>query len=177
LQSITKEEAKLPRCKTDELTTEEEREMRMIWVVLAVVLTATVGVGSIIAFSYAGILRGETSQSSSTGQVVHFTIIESDPPDPLAGMNGSYYKPLTTQWPIIRVHLGDTVILTVINNNSREIHGFAIVYYDSRGFSLAPGQRHTITFIADEDGSFRIYCNVFCAIHPYMQNGVLIVSS
>jgi len=150
--------------------------MRMIWVVAAIVLIATICVGSMIAFSYGGILPGQTLQPSPTGQVLHFTIIESDPPDPLAGMNGSYYKPLTVQWPIIRVHMGDTVILTVINNNSREIHGFAIVYYDNRGFSLAPGQRHTITFVTDEVGSFRMYCNVFCAIHPYMQNGELIVT-
>jgi len=92
-------------------------------------------------------------------------------------MNGSYYKPLGTQWPIIQVHLGDTVIITVINNNSREIHGFAIVHYDDRGFSTPPGQEHTITFVANEAGTFRVYCNVFCAIHPYMQNGELIVSS
>jgi heme/copper-type cytochrome/quinol oxidase subunit 2 len=146
------------------------------WVVIAIVLIAIVSVGSIFAFSSVGILTSQT-QPSFIGQVLHFTIIESDPPDPLAGMNGSYYKPLTAQWPIIRVHAGDTVILTVINNNSREIHGFAIVHYDNRGFSLAPGQRHTISFVANEVGSFRMYCNVFCAIHPYMQNGVLIVSS
>jgi len=151
--------------------------MRMIWIIVAVVLIATVGAGSIIAHSYTGILTGKTSQPSSTGQAFHFTIIESDPPDPLAGLNGSYYKPLGTQWPIIRTHLGDTVIITVINNDSREIHGFAIAYYDNRGFSLAPGHQHTISFVANEAGTFRMYCNVFCAIHPYMQNGILIVSS
>jgi heme/copper-type cytochrome/quinol oxidase subunit 2 len=151
--------------------------MRMAWTIAAIILIALISIGSMIAFSYYGILAGKSSQPSPSGQVLHFTIIESDPPDPLAGMNGSYYKPLNTQWPIIRVHMGDTVILTVINNNSREIHGFAIVYYDNRGFSLAPGERHTITFVADEVGNFRMYCNVFCAIHPYMQNGALIVSS
>jgi FtsP/CotA-like multicopper oxidase with cupredoxin domain len=153
----------------------------MIWTVTVIIVIATVGVGSIIAFSYPGFPMpssgGQPSQSSSGNHVLYFTIIESDPPDPLAGMNGSYYKPLGTQWPIIRVHQGDTVIITVINNNSREIHGFAIVHYDDRGFSTAPGQRHTISFVANEVGSFRMYCNVFCAIHPYMQNGELIVSS
>jgi heme/copper-type cytochrome/quinol oxidase subunit 2 len=144
---------------------------------MVIVVVATVGVGSIIAFSTAGFNTGQPTLSSSSSQVLHFTIIESDPPDPLAGMNGSYYKPLGTQWPIIRVPLGDTVIITVINNNSREIHGFAIVHYDDRGFSLAPGQQHTISFVTNEAGTFRIYCNVFCAIHPYMQNGELIVSS
>jgi heme/copper-type cytochrome/quinol oxidase subunit 2 len=143
---------------------------------MVIVVVATVAVGSIIAFSYSGFITGQTSLSSSSSQVLHFTIIESDPPDSLAGINGSYYKPLGTQWPIIRVHQGDTVIITVINNDSSEVHGFAIVHYDDRGFSLAPGQQHTISFVANEVGSFRMYCNVFCAIHPYMQNGELIVS-
>ncbi len=155
--------------------------MRMIRIVAVIVVIATLGVASVIVFSHAGSLMpsssGQPSPSSSSSHVLYFTIIESDPPDPLAGMNGSYYKPLTTQWPVIRVHQGDTVIITVINNDSREVHGFAIVHYDDRGFSLAPGQRHTISIVANEVGSFRMYCNVFCAIHPYMQNGELIVSS
>ena len=146
--------------------------MRTVWIAALIVLIATIGVGSIIGFWSAGSLK-----PSSNGHVLYFTIIESDPPDPLAGMNGSYYKPLTAQWPIIRVHQGDTVIITVINNDSREVHGFAIAHYDNQGFSLAPGQQETISFVANEVGSFRMYCNVFCAIHPYMQNGVLIVSS
>jgi len=151
--------------------------MQKVRILTVMVVIAAIGVGSVTAFWYAGFLSSQASQSSSSVQVVHFTIIESDPPDPLAGMNGSYYKPLGTQWPIIRVHLGDTVIITVINNDSREIHGFAIVHYDDKGFSTAPGQQHTITFLANEAGTFRVYCNVFCAIHPYMQNGELIVSS
>jgi len=151
--------------------------MRMIWVLIVIAVIGIVGIGSIITFSHLGSLTSQQSLSSSSSQARDFTIIESDPPDPLAGVNGSYYKPLGTQWPIIRVHQGDTVIITVINNDSREIHGFAIAHYDDRGFSLAPGQQHTLTFVANEVGSFRIYCNIFCAIHPYMQNGVLIVSS
>jgi heme/copper-type cytochrome/quinol oxidase subunit 2 len=151
----------------------EESRMRMFRIVAVIAVIAIVGAGSVIVFSYAGSLR---PSSSSSNQVVYFTIIEADPPDPLAGMNGSYYKPLGTQWPVIRVHQGDTVIITVINNDSREVHGFAIVHYDDKGFSTAPGQRHTISFVANEVGSFRMYCNVFCAIHPYMQNGELIVS-
>ncbi len=151
--------------------------MRMIWILTVMAVITIVGVGSIIVSWYDGSFIGQPSASSSSSQVLHFTIIESDPPDPLAGMNGSYYKPLGTQWPVIRVHQGDTVIITVINNDSREVHRFAIVHYDDRGFSLAPGQQHIVSFVANEVGSFRIYCNVFCAIHPYMQNGELIVSS
>jgi heme/copper-type cytochrome/quinol oxidase subunit 2 len=151
--------------------------MRKVQILTVIAVIAAIGVGSASAFWYAAFLSSQPSQSSSSIQVVHFTIIESDPPDPMAGMNGSYYKPLGTQWPIIRVQLGETVIITVMNNDSREIHGFAIVHYDDRGFSLAPGQQHTITFVANEAGTFRMYCNVFCAIHPYMQNGAVIVST
>ena len=151
--------------------------MRKLRILTVIVVIAAIGVGSVTAFWYAAFLSSQPSQSSSSVQVVRFIIIESDPPDPMAGMNGSYYKPLGTQWPVVRVHLGDTVIITVINNDSREIHGFAIVHYDDRGFSLAPGQQHTITFVANEAGTFRMYCNVFCAIHPYMQNGAVIVST
>jgi heme/copper-type cytochrome/quinol oxidase subunit 2 len=151
--------------------------MRKVQILTVIAIIAAIGVGSASAFWYAAFLSSQPSQSSSSIQVVRFTIIESDPPDPMAGMNGSYYKPLGTQWPIIRVQLGETVIITVMNNDSREIHGFAIVHYDDRGFSLAPGQQHTITFVANEAGTFRMYCNVFCAIHPYMQNGAVIVST
>ena len=149
------------------------RKNRILAVLVVVVIA---GLGSLIALSQTSFIGSQPTPSISS-EVLRFTIIESDPPDPLAGMNGSYYKPLGTQWPIIRVQQGDTVIITVINNDSREIHGFAIVHYDDKGFSLAPGQQQTITFVANDVGSFRIYCNVFCAIHPYMQNGVLIVTS
>jgi hypothetical protein len=80
--------------------------MRMIWVLIVIAVIAIVGVGSIITFSFTGSLTSQQSVSSSSSQVLHFTIIESDPPDPLAGINGSYYKPLGTQWPIIRVNQG-----------------------------------------------------------------------
>ena len=140
-----------------------------------ITFVATVGIASAIDFLNVGSIGSQPSPPSGN-QVVHFTIVESDPPDPMAGLNGSYYKPLGTQWPTIQVPLGDTVVITVINNDSREVHGFAIVHYDDRGFSLAPGQQRTITFVANEAGTFRMYCNVFCAIHPYMQNGAVIVS-
>jgi len=154
---------------------ERRNETRKVLILAVIAVVATVGIASAIEFLYAS--TGSQPSLASSNQVVHFTIVESDPPDPMAGMNGSYYKPLGTQWPIIQVPLGDTVVITVMNNDSREIHGFAIVHYDARGFSLAPGQQHTITFVATEVGTFRMYCNVFCAIHPYMQNGAVIVNS
>ena len=150
-------------------------ETRKVLILAVIGVIATMGIVSAMEFLYGGFIVSQPLPSSNT-EVIHFTIVESDPPDPMAGMNGSYYKPLGTQWPIIQVPLGDTVVITVINNNSREIHGFAIVHYDDRGFSLAPGQQHTITFVANEAGTFRMYCNVFCAIHPYMQNGAVIVN-
>ena len=72
--------------------------------------------------------------------------------------------------------LPHSVIIAVINDNRREIQAFAIVHYDDRVFSPAPGQQQAISFVASEAGISRVYCNIFCAIHPYMQNGELIVS-
>ena len=46
----------------------------------------------------------------------------------------------------------------------------------SQESQLGRGQSYTFTFKADSIGSFRIFCDIFCAIHPLMQNGLLIVS-
>jgi hypothetical protein len=55
-------------------------------------------------------------------------------------------------WPVIRANLGERV-------------------------GIMPHQSFKISFVADEVGTFRIYCAIFCPVHPYMQNGELIVTS
>jgi FtsP/CotA-like multicopper oxidase with cupredoxin domain len=144
-----------------------------IAIVIVVVVIGSVG----ILFSQ-GILKAPTQ--SSTGKTVYFTIVESDPPSKLAGMNGSYYKsPSGPQWPVMNVTLGDTVVITVMNlNSSYEPHGFAIDHYlNAPGYTMDPGQVRVLTFVANVAGSFRVYCSIECSIHPTMQNGVLYVSS
>ncbi len=89
-------------------------------------------------------------------------------------MNGSYYhKP---PWPVIQVGQGERVVIDVVNQASSEAHGFAIAHYFPAGATIHPGQSYTVTFIADTKGNFTIFCNIFCSIHPYMEDGLLSVS-
>jgi heme/copper-type cytochrome/quinol oxidase subunit 2 len=47
-------------------------------------------------------------------------------------------------------------------------HGFAIDEYDIRAY-IPPGEKVTVSFIADKLGTFTYYCNVFCGVgHPHM---------
>jgi hypothetical protein len=80
-------------------------------------------------------------------------------------------------WPVISVQQNTTVNITVCNADVSEAHGFQISnYYDSKIVSLLPGEVIHVSFEATEVGSFRIYCAIFCAIHPFMVNGELLVT-
>jgi heme/copper-type cytochrome/quinol oxidase subunit 2 len=143
---------------------------RLFAVIIAVAVIAgatTLGV----AYS-----RGYLTPSPETGggTTHHFLIIEESTGQD-EGMNGSYYR-LGQKWPVMHVVKGDTVIINVTNEGTSEPHGFAIVHYDDSGVTVRPGQTQIITFVANQVGNFTVYCNIFCSIHPYMQNGVLIVS-
>ena len=117
------------------------------------------------------------SASGGNGQNASFLIVETDPPSLFAGINGSYYVPTTTQWPVLHVKVGQTVTIHVINCASSEPHGFQVQTYDDRqNISIQPGGSYDVTFVASKAGTFRIYCNIQCAIHPFMQNGALVVS-
>jgi FtsP/CotA-like multicopper oxidase with cupredoxin domain len=81
-------------------------------------------------------------------------------------------------WPVISVTQGQTVNITVCNVDPTESHGFQVSnYYDSKIVSIAPGQVVNVSFIASRAGSFPIYCAIFCAIHLFMEYGLLRVSS
>lgn len=80
-------------------------------------------------------------------------------------------------WPVISVQQNTTVNITVCNADKIEAHGFQISnYYDQKIVALIPGEITHVSFIATKVGSFRIYCAIFCAIHPFMVNGELIVT-
>jgi heme/copper-type cytochrome/quinol oxidase subunit 2 len=147
--------------------------LRTIVLITVIVVVVVLSIGSLVALAYSGTFKASTPN----GQVVRITIYEEDPPAALAGMNGSYYKSVQTIWPVIQIRQNDTVIITIINQNSSETHGFAIDYYEPGGVATSPGQQNTVTFVANKIGTFRIYCDVLCAIHPLMQNGELIVNS
>jgi len=113
--------------------------------------------------------------TAGDGPTASFLIVAADPGSTYEGFNGSAYH-LLTQWPVMRVHLGQQVVITVMNCASSEPHGFAITHYLDSGIVLRAGAISIVNFTADEKGTFRVYCNIFCAIHPYMQNGELVVS-
>lgn len=168
--------------------------------VVVVAVVAAIAAGGFIAY-YAGYFQGPPSYegpsimgttcsslgnstspvphvaTSGSGNHAYFLIVEADPYSPYAGMNGSYYVPPTQQWPIMNVKLGQVVSIRVINCASNEIHGFNISYYDnSAPNAVQTGQSYTVTFTATKAGTFRVFCSIFCSIHPLMQNGALIVT-
>jgi heme/copper-type cytochrome/quinol oxidase subunit 2 len=66
----------------------------------------------------------------------------------------------------LKVNAGDTVTIQLVSNDVA--HG---VYVDGYDVSVGadPGQTATLTFTADQRGSFRFRCNVTCgAMHPFM---------
>jgi hypothetical protein len=79
-------------------------------------------------------------------------------------------------WPVIRVHLGDTVNMIVCNLDDYSPHGFAIEHYFDGGTALMPHESFKISFIADEVGTYMIYCTILCPVHAYMLSGQLIVT-
>jgi FtsP/CotA-like multicopper oxidase with cupredoxin domain len=94
------------------------------------------------------------------------------------GYNDSMLKGPTLSWPVIKVQQNTTVNITVCNADPSEAHGFQISnYYDSKIVSVVPGVVIHVSFRATQVGSFRIYCAIFCAIHPFMVNGELLVTS
>ncbi len=79
-------------------------------------------------------------------------------------------------WPVVQVSKGTLVNFTVYNSD-KQAHGFQVAhYFDSSIETIAPGQTIHVSFIANETGTFRIYCSIFCTIHWAMQSGELIVT-
>jgi plastocyanin len=119
----------------------------------------------------------EHAANGGNGDHAYFLVVAADPSSPFAGFNGSYYVGTSVQWPTMNVHVGQTVSIHVINCQSHEPHGFAISYYDDNSLvSIQPGHSYDVTFVATKAGTFRVYCDINCAIHAFMQNGALVVT-
>ena len=79
-------------------------------------------------------------------------------------------------WPVIRTTLGTTLNITVMNIDHQS-HGFQVAhYYDSGIVAIPAGQSLHISFVANQSGTFQIYCEIPCTVHWAMQSGELIVS-
>lgn len=94
------------------------------------------------------------------------------------GFNGSkLHGAPTNSWPIINITKGSTVAIVVCNIDSTSAHGFQINhYFDSNIESVEPGQVITISFVANEAGTFDIYCSILCPPHIFMQSGAMRVA-
>jgi len=145
-------------------------------VAAAIVVAATVGI--LVAFLPA--LNGQSGTASAgplpSGCVKPaggFLIIANQ-----LGFNNSVDHGVPEDnWPVIDVKLGQNVTMVVCNDDPTQAHGFQIMhYYDSRLVSFGPGEVFRVSFIANEAGTFRIYCAILCTVHWAMQNGQLVVS-
>ncbi len=77
----------------------------------------------------------------------------------------SHFKP-----EHVEVKKGDTVVwhLTNVEQTKDATHGFALPAYNI-SLSLEPGETSTVSFEADQDGTFPFYCSEFCsALHLEM---------
>jgi hypothetical protein len=88
-------------------------------------------------------------------------------------VHGAPVKP----WPILDVPNGSDVAITVCNTYAEPL-GFQVVHYlDDKIEAIGPGQALTVNFVADETGTFLIYCSVLSPIHVYLQGGEVNVAS
>lgn len=79
-------------------------------------------------------------------------------------------------WPVVNVQQGANVTIVVCNADT-EAHGFQVShYFDGNIVTLAPGQVTTVMFVANEAGTFRIYCSIVCGVHWAMLSGELRVA-
>jgi hypothetical protein len=82
----------------------------------------------------------------------------------------------TQDWPVMDIQQGSNVTITVCNTYQQAV-GFQVVHYlQDKVEAVAPGHALTVSFVADQEGTFTIYCGIFCSIHLYLQGGELRVS-
>ena len=77
---------------------------------------------------------------------------------------------------VIRVNEGDTVVLHITNVEQTKdaTHGFAIANHHIQ-VSLDPGEVATVEFVADQPGTYNMYCTEFCsALHLEMAGWLLV---
>jgi hypothetical protein len=134
--------------------------------VVVALVAASLAVGGVFAV----VLSPPPSPCSGvTGAIRSFTIIVD-----LNGYNGS--KSHNDAWPVVTVQRCDTVVFTVINNDT-QAHGFGVASYSNVGLELVGGDYQTLKFQATKIGQFRIYCTyALCTVHNLMNNGVLNVT-
>lgn len=157
------------------LETDQNRKIILVIVLVGIVGTATI-VG-LYALSIGRPGGGRTLPANCVKPSNGYLIIASDGGSYGIGFNDSkgHGAPVNA-WPIITVKQGATVDITVCNVDV-QAHSFNIItYLGGAANTIVPGQAKTFQFVADQVGTFIMYCNIFCPVHPYMQNGELIVT-
>jgi hypothetical protein len=146
---------------------------RVVLVVLIVVLLGASATTALYLLSRGGGSGSRPLPAGCAKPVGGFLIVASN-----TGYNDSIaHGAPTKSWPIITVHQGQNVTIVVCNTDV-QAHGFQITHYFVKNqATLVPGQKLRVSFIADQTGSFDIYCDIFCSIHIYMQNGLLNVTA
>ncbi len=136
--------------------------------VLVLIVVAALGT---VVYLYGG------SKPASGQGAQDFVIIAS-----VNGFNGSALSPHSVNgaqqapWPVIRVAKGTTVNITIYNRD-QQAHSFQVAhYFDSDIQTIAPGQKLSVTFVANETGTFTMKCVIPCSIHWAMQDGELVVT-
>jgi hypothetical protein len=76
-------------------------------------------------------------------------------------------------WPVLEVTKGTDVTITLCNTYSQAV-GFQVSHYlAGETETIMPGQVLSVSFIANQTGTFVIYCSIFNPIHIYLQGGEL----
>ena len=76
-------------------------------------------------------------------------------------------------WPVMDVTQGADVSITVCNTYSQAV-GFQVAHYlVDKIEAVSPGKVLNVSFLANQTGSFSVYCSVFNPIHIYLQGGEL----
>ena len=152
------------------MTVTEAKRLRLV--ALVAITLAVAAIASAIYLSNAG--KGTALPPGCVRPANGFLVIASS-----RGYNDSVGHGVgpNDSWPVLNVQMGQSVNVVVCNTDI-EAHGFQIYhYFDSHTVSIAPRQVIRVSFVANQTGTFRIYCSIFCLPHaPYMQYGELIVT-
>lgn len=129
-----------------------------------VVIAATAAIGAVLITYHGG--------AAPPAKVQDVLIVAS-----AAGFNDSADHGVPQNpWPVIHTTLGTTLNITVVNMDHQS-HGFQVAHYYNNGIVAIPaGQTLHVTFVANEAGTFQIFCEIPCTVHWAMQSGELIVS-
>lgn len=106
--------------------------------------------------------------ANTAGTTRTFTVVGD-----INGFNGS--RNLSAPWPVMSVQRCDSVTMRFVNEDN-QAHGMAVDFYSVRGLSPQGGETQALSFTASKAGQFRVFCNIFCTVHIYMQDGLLNVS-